>query len=71
MGVPSIFQRRLAQRAVPPEGRRWLYVPYDQLTDALGPLARAEFGEAGDATLAEIRSELAARSLKKSKLTLA
>lgn len=23
-----------------PEGRRWVYVPYDQLTDAVGPLAR-------------------------------
>ena len=49
----------------------WANVWGDRVAEALGPLARAEFGEAGDETLAEIRSELAARSLKKSKITLA
>ncbi len=47
MGVPSIFQRRLADLAPSPEGRRWLYVPYDQLSDALGPLADAPAEELG------------------------
>ncbi|MCA9553858.1 MAG: cryptochrome/photolyase family protein, partial [Myxococcales bacterium] len=37
------FRAALAERlAGQPAGpRRWLYVPYDQLTDAAGPLARA------------------------------
>ena len=31
--------RRL-QRGLKPGGRRWVYVPYDQVTDSLGPLSR-------------------------------
>ena len=41
------FRRRLALHHSPPEGRRWLYVPYDQLSDRIGPLARLDPGEAG------------------------
>ena len=38
----SIFGRRLAERQSDPAGRRWLFVPYDQVTDAVGPLSREE-----------------------------
>ncbi|MEB3221746.1 MAG: cryptochrome/photolyase family protein [Candidatus Sericytochromatia bacterium] len=34
------FLAELAARAVEPAGRTWVFVPEDQLTDALGPLAR-------------------------------
>jgi deoxyribodipyrimidine photolyase-related protein len=34
------FLRALAERNSDPARRRWIYVPYDQLSDALGPLAR-------------------------------
>lgn len=40
------FQRRLAAQR-PAGARRWLFVPYDQLTDELGPLAREEPGALG------------------------
>jgi deoxyribodipyrimidine photolyase-related protein len=36
------FLRALADRAVDPSGRRWVFVPYDQLTDAVGPLSRED-----------------------------
>jgi len=38
--MPSPFRTELQARAVDPAGRRWIFVPYDQLTDQLGPLAR-------------------------------
>jgi deoxyribodipyrimidine photolyase-related protein len=34
------FVAALRARRVDPRGRRWLFVPYDQLGDAYGPLAR-------------------------------
>lgn len=38
----SCFRKALAQLQ-PVEGtRRWIYVPYDQLSDAIGPLSREE-----------------------------
>lgn len=36
-----------ATKDLPPKGRRWLFVPYDQLTDAVGPLAREPARELG------------------------
>jgi (6-4)DNA photolyase len=36
----SYFKKELAKRRVRQEGRRWLFVPYDQLTDQIGPLSR-------------------------------
>ena len=33
------LRKELADRAVDPAKRRWIYVPYDQLTSAIGPLA--------------------------------
>jgi len=38
----SVFGRRLVERQPDPAGRRWLFVPYDQVTDAIGPLSREE-----------------------------
>jgi deoxyribodipyrimidine photolyase-related protein len=36
------FLRALAERQPDPAGRRWVFVPYDQLSDEIGPLAREE-----------------------------
>lgn len=36
----SLFIDRLAAINPDPSARRWVYIPYDQLTDALGPLSR-------------------------------
>ena len=36
------FSSALAERQTDPAGRKWLFVPYDQLSDRIGPLARAE-----------------------------
>jgi deoxyribodipyrimidine photolyase-related protein len=41
------FHRRLRRLASDPRGRRWLYVPYDQLSDAIGPLRREDPAELG------------------------
>ena len=38
----SAFRRELAARQSDPPGRRWVFVPYDQLTAAIGPLAADE-----------------------------
>jgi len=38
----SPFAAALAERNPDPAGRRWLYVPYDQLSDAIGPLVRED-----------------------------
>lgn len=35
----SVFCHMLAERQRDPAGRSWLFVPYDQLTDGIGPLA--------------------------------
>jgi phenol hydroxylase P1 protein len=49
----------------------WADAWTERVMDALRPLARAEFDGAGDATLDEIRGELAQRAKKKAGLTLA
>jgi len=36
----SAFAHRLAQKNPDPAGRRWLFIPYDQLSADLGPLSR-------------------------------
>ena len=41
------FREALDARRVDAGGRRWLFVPYDQLTDAVGPLSRARPREVG------------------------
>jgi len=41
------FRRELDARQADPAGRRWIFVPYDQLTDAVGPLSREDPAELG------------------------
>ncbi|RYF11110.1 MAG: deoxyribodipyrimidine photolyase, partial [Deltaproteobacteria bacterium] len=43
----SLFGRTLAQLQPHPAARRWVFVPYDQLNDQMGPLARAAPTELG------------------------
>ncbi len=38
----SIFRAELAKRQTDLVGRRWLFIPYDQLSDSIGPLARED-----------------------------
>lgn len=38
--MTTIFRAELAKWNTSPKNRRWLYVPYDQVTDKLGPLSR-------------------------------
>lgn len=38
----SVFYKELALKQPKAEGRRWLFVPYDQLTDSVGPLSRED-----------------------------
>ena len=42
MSRRSAFVAELAARASDPANRRWLFVPYDQLSDGIGPLARED-----------------------------
>ena len=43
----SRFASMLADRETDPAHRRWLYVPYDQLSAAIGPLSREEPSDLG------------------------
>lgn len=43
----SRFAAALAERQPDPAGRRWIFVPYDQLSDGIGPLAREDPEELG------------------------
>lgn len=52
----SIFSRALADRQSDPAGRRWLFVPYDQLSDRIGPLAVEDPGELGIVLIEEAMS---------------
>lgn len=36
------FRRALGERNSDPSGRRWIFVPYDQLSDTFGPLSRED-----------------------------
>ncbi len=65
----SIFRERLDARRVDASGRRWLFVPYDQLTDAVGPLSRAAPRELG-IVLVECPAKAARRPYHKQKLAL-
>ena len=38
----SYFKKELARRQGNGRGRRWLFVPYDQMTDQIGPLSRED-----------------------------
>ncbi len=63
------FRSELAQRQSDPAGRRWLFVPYDQLTDAAGPLSREDPAELG-IVLVENRWKARRRPYHRQKLAL-
>ncbi|MDB4945930.1 MAG: deoxyribodipyrimidine photolyase [Labilithrix sp.] len=65
----SELRRALAAHAHPEDGRRWLFVPYDQLSDAFGPLAREEPRNVG-IILVECPGKAARRPYHKQKLAL-
>ena len=47
-GPPArAFRTTLEDRAVDEAGRRWLFVPYDQLTGEIGPLASEDPADLG------------------------
>lgn len=63
------FSRALAAHRNAERGRRWLFVPYDQLTDELGPLAREDPRTLG-IVLIECPGKAARRPYHKQKLAL-
>ncbi len=64
-----MFRRELRERNPDPAGRRWLYVPYDQLSLQLGPLAEEEREELG-IVLVENPAKARRRPYHKQKLAL-
>jgi len=68
-GVMGYFKKELAKRQVREDGRRWLFVPYDQLTDQMGPLAREDVRTLG-IVLVENPWKTARRPYHKQKLAL-
>ncbi len=65
----STFARTLADRQPDPAGRRWLYVPYDQLTETMGPLAEEDPHDVG-IVLVEAPAKAARRPYHRQKLAL-
>lgn len=65
----SIFRTELDARASDPSERRWLFVPYDQLSDAIGPLSREDPDELGICIL-ECPEKASRRPYHKQKLAL-
>ena len=63
------FRRELDARQSDPAGRRWVLVPYDQLTDAVGPLSREDPAELG-IVLVESRWKARRRPYHRQKLAL-
>ena len=69
-GPQTAFARALEERAPRSTGpRRWLFVPYDQLTAELGPLSREPAGELG-IVLVECPQKAERRPYHKQKLAL-
>jgi deoxyribodipyrimidine photolyase-related protein len=64
------FRRELDARQTDPAGRRWVFVPYDQLTDAVGPLSREDPAELG-IVVVESRWQTRRRPYHRQKLALA
>ena len=65
-----VFRERLAASSKSTaSSRRWVYVPYDQLTDAIGPLSRLPPAERG-VVLVESTGKPARRPYHKQKLAL-
>jgi len=65
----SYFRKELARRQVKAGCRRWLFVPYDQLTDEIGPLSREDPRSLG-IVLVENPWKAARRPYHKQKLAL-
>jgi deoxyribodipyrimidine photolyase-related protein len=65
----SDFRRTLDERQPDPSGRRWVYVPYDQLTDQVGPLSQADPSEVG-IVMVESTWKASQRPYHKQKLAL-
>ncbi|MEM7676114.1 MAG: cryptochrome/photolyase family protein, partial [Myxococcota bacterium] len=65
----AAFARALKDINPDPAGRRWLYVPYDQLSDEIGPLSRWSAEETG-IVVVENRWKAARRPYHKQKLAL-
>jgi deoxyribodipyrimidine photolyase-related protein len=65
----SAFDERLRQSACDHRGRRWLFVPYDQLSDRIGPL-RHESPETLGIVLIESLWKARRRPVHKQKLAL-
>lgn len=63
------FYDHLAARIPDPRNRRWIFIPYDQLTDQIGPLSRLEASDAG-IVLVESPWKAARRPYHKQKLAL-
>ncbi len=66
---PPALKRELESRQSDPKRRRWLFVPYDQLSDAIGPLSREDPSELG-IVLLECPWKAAQRPYHKQKLAL-
>ncbi|MEM6454843.1 MAG: cryptochrome/photolyase family protein [Acidobacteriota bacterium] len=67
--MSRIFLRELEARQPGDHDRRWLYVPYDQLSDGIGPLSRERPAQLG-IVLVECPWKAARRPYHKQKLAL-
>jgi len=65
----GFFTKELEKRQPPKKGRRWLFVPYDQLSDGMGPLSREDPRGLG-IVLVENSWKAARRPYHKQKLAL-
>ncbi|MFC1834615.1 cryptochrome/photolyase family protein [Thermodesulfobacteriota bacterium] len=65
----SVFKKELARFNPEPFGRRWLFIPYDQLSDGIGPLSR-EYPQDLGIVLVENPWKAARRPYHKQKLAL-
>ncbi|MHC4828943.1 MAG: cryptochrome/photolyase family protein [Planctomycetota bacterium] len=63
------FRKALGDRGSDPTGRRWIFVPYDQLSHEIGPLAREDPRELGIVVI-ESPWKAARRPYHKQKLAL-
>jgi len=65
----SVFKKLLDKKQPDSSGRRWLFVPYDQLSDSMGPLAKEDPKSLG-IILVENTWKAARRPYHKQKLAL-
>ncbi|MGD8983916.1 MAG: cryptochrome/photolyase family protein, partial [Desulfobacteraceae bacterium] len=65
----GLFTKELEKRQPPEKGRRWLFVPYDQVSDDMGPLSREDPRDLG-IVLVENSWKAARRPYHKQKLAL-